>query len=399
MNNYLHGRTPIPKGGTIKLDNHEYLYENMDSPDMVSAGSTCLVYHVLANTPDGTHYFMLKEFYPILEKGMISRHPVTNKLIVDETTKQSTEYQTRLKQFMQSVKHSRTLSDVDLSIVIPHNRDDSAGDSYYIITDYTRAMDLKKNEHLFRTFLGKTIYIESIFRPFSILEQNGLLLLDIKPENLLYSSYSYNEHTMIIADTDSLYTKGEPMNDILLLSNVRYAAPEVKNLQLFSSETAYEIASDILTPYATMYSIGKYLFEYFWEEPFIKKNLYDYDTDYLLDKFVELYYDPSVTEHVQEYTEALREAGLELIDTLDAVLIEDLTERMTVAYKDIFEFDFQFNGLFFYYLQLKYKALGYDAKFLSAESPEEKEMELYHHGPRNWHSIKGLFIDYMNDSK
>lgn len=348
MNNYLNGRTPIPKGGKINING--IIYENLDSPSEVCTGSSCLVYHVASYNSSHypktqlerlmleglegmiPEYYILKEFYPLLENGSIYRDVKTNELIIDKDTKQDLEYQQRLKQFKQGVSRAQELSKIKhQSITVPYVMDSTIGDSHYIVTEYNGKSTLKNNTNRDREDLSyKLSHSFLILDPFVELEKLGYLMLDIKPENILDDMNESDESYIQIVDTDSIYRPGDNINDILLLSNARYAAPEVTNLQLFSSSDVIEIASDILTPYASMYSLGKYLFEYFWEEPFRKKNLSDYDNRYLLSKLSELYDQNKILD--------FQSVGLKLIEVLSRVLIEDLTTRMCSCYDNIEEF-------------------------------------------------------------
>ena len=369
MNNYLRGRTPIPQGGKINIDG--IIYENLDSPSEVCAGSSCLVYHVLTySSPDYPgkwhapwmdeelrklipEYYILKEFYPILETSSIYRDLETNELIIDKDTKQNPEYQKRLKQFMQGVSRAQELSKIKHQfITIPYVMDSIIGDSHYVITEYMGKSTLKNTKYFPQDLEAKLTDSFLILEPFQELEELGYLMLDVKPDNILVDT---NEDIGIrIVDTDSIYRLGDDLNDILLLSNARYAAPELKNLQLFSAEDANEIAPDVLTPYASMYSLGKYIFEYLWEEPFTEKNLSDYDREYLLTRFNELYHKGDNSD--------LNKVGLGLIDVLSRILVEDLIERMAGCYESISDFQAALAEIQHLYFQIRYpdfKPLSY----------------------------------------
>ena len=261
----------------------------------VGEGSSCLVYHgrtdekhdILSDTE-----VIVKEFYPKSEESLIAiERQQDGSLKISEEAQQKTAFKRSWIQFKQGFANQKKLSNSNaMEIAVKPLFDmQKWGDAYYIVSDVHLGEDLSKVH--FDSLKKKLKMAIALTETFSILHECKYIMLDMKPENLMWVE---STGTVRILDTDSLFAFGSDAADDnkKIFTNNHYMGPEFKVLQEHSGnpERYRSDKKHYLEPRVDIYSIGMYLFEEF----FNKKTKWEYLEDdledsSLIEQFEELY--------------------------------------------------------------------------------------------------------------
>lgn len=232
-------RIALKSGDNISLKNTDtgetILLEITSEP--LGRGSNCIVYEARTSSKLSCIY-RLKELYPSHING-ISRG-IDNQLVIDSSA--ADEYEKAISRFNESAKllwdfaysnetGSYTVTPLgkfEADIVSKHK-------ALYLITqwmpsDYIDTVSLCKSSDLNTAIkiCQKTAKATAAFH------NAGYINLDIKPENILYSSKT---DTISFFDTDTIFNKSEPPAHSVYYSDG--AAPEIQNgfVQLYSEKS------------------------------------------------------------------------------------------------------------------------------------------------------------------
>lgn len=261
----------------------------------VGEGSSCLVYHgrtdekhdILSDTE-----VIVKEFYPKSEESLIAiERQQDGSLKISEEAQQKTAFKRSWIQFKQGFANQKKLSNSNaMEIAVKPLFDmQKWGDAYYIVSDVHLGKDLSKVH--FDSLKEKLKMAIALTETFSILHECKYIMLDMKPENLMWVE---STRTVRILDTDSLFAFGSDADDDnkKIFTNNHYMAPEFKLLQEHS-ENPERYRSDkkhYLEPRVDIYSIGMYLFEEFFNKKTKREYLEDdLEDSSLIEQFEELY--------------------------------------------------------------------------------------------------------------
>lgn len=278
----LFGRTPLPQDAQITINGISFTITN--SVEEVCAGSTCLVYRGYTKDLPGRsmmekqfHYraVIIKEFYPFLKNNAIMRDPITHELIIPAEVRDSSDCQNALRQFKQGIELQKKLSaSTARSVIVPVCMEGTFGDSYYNISDSRRGHSLDFERH--ETLSAKLLHFITLLDAFEVLHNAGFLMFDIKPENFLWS---YDDTSVLFVDTDSFieYSKETITPNRLLFTNMKYAAPEIRQMELFLENGDVEMANRLLSPATNFYSLGLYLYELIYGRSYTGKRDQDLD--------------------------------------------------------------------------------------------------------------------------
>lgn len=151
-------------------------------------GSSCLVYRGIVEKENGSReQVIVKEFYPRGSEGgpWFIRCSDQHLKLIDERFRDNPEYDARRKQFRQGMDMQQKIAFSDAMEVIVRPSDEfEYGDSIYNINQLHMGGELDLER--FSTFGEKLDLTLKIVNMMSILEKNQYLLLDYKPQNLLW---------------------------------------------------------------------------------------------------------------------------------------------------------------------------------------------------------------------
>lgn len=269
-------RLPIKEGTVIEVNSVK-----ISVSDLIGEGSTCLVYtgqileegFILEDT-----LVTIKEFYPADSDSEFGIRRLENgTLQFPEITRDFAGFKARKEQFEAGYRVQKELANSDImEIMVKPFLYGRYGDSTYIVSDIHMGTGLDQVH--FTTLSEKLLCAVRVVELFGILHEAGYMMLDFKPENLLW----INQPQMVkLMDSDSVI-RSEPQEDKenvaeklqssadgdVLYTNNRYSAPEVLLLKemietgkcfLEEKRTAY------LRPQVNVYSLGIFLFELFFD--------------------------------------------------------------------------------------------------------------------------------------
>lgn len=265
-------RVPLREGTIIEVNGVK-----ISILDSIGKGSSCLVYTgqileegmILADT-----LVTIKEFYPIDKDSEFGiRRLDSGELKFSEVTKDFPGFKARKEQFEAGYKMQKILANSDImEIMVKPFLYGRYGDSIYIVSDIHMGMGL--DQIRFKTLAEKLSCAVRVVELFGILHEAGYLMLDFKPENLLW----IKQPKMIrLIDSDSIIKivpDDEESADEKLQSSVgvetlyfnsRYSAPRIKRLVEAGRRVRREEIMSCLKPQVNVYSLGIFLFELLFE--------------------------------------------------------------------------------------------------------------------------------------
>lgn len=266
-------RYPIESDTVIKING-----VNIRVDEHIGKGSTCLVYN--GRILDGESFIpqtqvTIKEFYPksSLEDFDITRDS-EGKLCVSQSTRENPEYKEKRKQFESGCEMQRHLANSEvMEVMVKPLLSGDYGDTSYLVSDIHMGKSLDNIS--FDTLEDKLSCAVRVVELFGILHQSGYVMLDFKPENLLWTE---SPKSVKLIDTDSIFkytdaiavydSNGRVAADVgkedVFYINQKYSAPEILALKDMLDKGAASLSekkSEYLKPNVNVYSLGCYLFE------------------------------------------------------------------------------------------------------------------------------------------
>lgn len=271
---YPHGKNSIVKemrkrlqsGNKIKIGDMTIC---IDRSDEDAKGSTCLVYEGHMEDTRGIivdNEVIVKEFYPasnLEDKFDIKREE--ERLVVSDKTKKDSEYKMRLRQFEAGFKMQKKLSKSDMmEILVKPYFYGAYGDSYYLVSDIHLGKSMEKV--VFSSLREKLLAAICVTDTISMLHESGYIMIDFKPENLLWVEATKRNKIVYLMDIDSVlsYENMEQIQYQDIRYSEVYVAPQLKQFIQICRTEPYQFRDKrriYLTPKINTYSIGVYLFE------------------------------------------------------------------------------------------------------------------------------------------
>lgn len=244
---------------------------------------------------------------------------VGSKLRVSEKTKNSTWFQNRLSQFRESYEIQKRLAGSDvMEIMVRPYLYGSYGDSEYLLSDIHKGKTLEQMKALeLSNILLITIQIAEMLE---MLHEEGYLLMDFKPENLLWIE---RPTSVKLFDVDSILPFRPNELDMIraIRFNNHYLPPEIALLQkrlLFSNGDITREKQLCLSVQINVYQLGIYLYELLLKELVDGSDLKS--TDEIQEKLLSYYHNP------------------EVVKDLTDILERSLSKRVSFRYSDMNEF-------------------------------------------------------------
>ena len=323
-------RIPIPEQTEIVINGTTIICD-----ECIGRGSSCLVYrgHILSeNSMISNTDIVIKEFYPesFQEAFDIYRDKETGKLAVSDWTKETKEYSYRYKQFQAGLKNQKRLSRSDaMEIAIKPWMEGSWGDTCYIVCDVHKGKDLKRAQI---DTLDKKIKVAlGIAEAMDILYDANYIMLDIKPENLMWIEHP---SAIRLIDVDSVVQKDEiECADQTIWTNLCYASPEVQVLKHKLAEKCRQTdlqnaKENAVKKTSVLYSLGIYFYELFFGSIADARELEKMDTEELKTEFIERY----CSENYEQ--KCLEKVAEEIVDILKKTIVVNPAKRKKSGFAD-----------------------------------------------------------------
>ena len=253
-------RKPIEKGHTIEIDHTE-----IQITDFCGSGSTCLVYngrivkgkHLMPDTP-----VTVKEFFPESDTSLfdISREN-DDKLRISSITRDLSDFQERKRQFDTGMSIQKKLANSRMmELMVKPYFVGSYGDTEYLVSEIHMGESL---DHVYPETLREKLNLGiRLVELFGIIHTEGYLLLDFKPENIMWIDQT---KTIKLIDADSILSYEHLDNgqeDQNYLNTGVYSAPEIRRLvKVARYGISLEKKEVYYQPIMNVYSLGVYLFQ------------------------------------------------------------------------------------------------------------------------------------------
>lgn len=240
----------------------------------IGEGSTCLAYTgtmMKRNSSDFDTFVTIKEFYPDSSKNAFDiERKSSGELKISKITKSFTEFQQKLEQFNKGFEAQNQLSNSDaMEITIKPLLRGTFGDSEYIVSDIHKGESLDKVR--FESLDEKLSCLVRVVEMLGILHDAGYMMLDFKPENILYIKHP---QMVKLIDTDSIIPIEGRSNAVVydsinkefdnLYATSKYLSPDMlyfKNEIAGDASLYKEARRTYLQPTENVYSMGLYMFE------------------------------------------------------------------------------------------------------------------------------------------
>lgn len=259
-------RKRLQSGNKIKIGDMTIC---IDRSDEDAKGSTCLVYEGHMEDTRGIivdNEVIVKEFYPasnLEDKFDIKREG--ERLVVSDKTKKDSEYKMRLRQFEAGFEMQKKLSKSDMmEILVKPYFYGAYGDSYYLVSDIHLGKSMEKV--VFSSLREKLLAVICVTDTISMLHDSGYIMIDFKPENLLWVEATKRNKIVYLMDIDSVlsYENMEQIQYQDIRYSEVYVAPQLRQFIQICRTEPYQFRDKrriYLTPKINTYSIGVYLFE------------------------------------------------------------------------------------------------------------------------------------------
>ncbi|MFQ9514723.1 MAG: protein kinase domain-containing protein [Eubacterium sp.] len=251
-------RKHATSGTVIKINNAAVV----EVDKYVGEGTTSLVYEGKLLDKYGDKRVIIKEFYPDMKKGLFDIDRLENgELKVSRLTKNNSEYNRLLQQFRDCYQKQIFLSNSKaMDIMVKPIIYGQFGDSFYIINDIHSGRALENN---FSTLSEKLLVCIKILEALEILHETNYIMLDFKPENILYID---KLQQIKLFDVDSVVDLNEL--DKIELEEIRfnrkYLSPEMK---FFIDKSRSDVSffygqkKIYMTKKNDIYSLGFYMYQ------------------------------------------------------------------------------------------------------------------------------------------
>ena len=259
-------RVPLASGDVLELvqtdANGRSYVKKAVVEKFLGQGSSSLVYQVKLQIAEGSRCLtmVMKEFYPCATRDevfVIKREGC--QLKIRKETADLTAFQQRLAQFQDGYERQNELSNSDaMEVMVKPFSMASCGDSFYLLSDVHMGKALC-TEH-FVTMEEKLHVIVRVAEMIQILHEQGYILLDFKPENMLWIE---RPKGVKLLDFDSLVNLRnlEAVHAEDIRYDAQFGAPEVMRLFQYDSMSFEQKKYTYLKPRADIYCIGQLLFQ------------------------------------------------------------------------------------------------------------------------------------------
>ena len=259
-------RKRLQSGNKIKIGDMTIC---IDRSDEDAKGSTCLVYEGHMEDTRGIivdNEVIVKEFYPasnLEDKFDIKREG--ERLVVSDKTKKDSEYKMRLRQFEAGFEMQKKLSKSNMmEILVKPYFYGAYVDSYYLVSDIHLGKSMEKV--VFSSLREKLLAVICVTDTISMLHDSGYIMIDFKPENLLWVEATKRNKIVYLMDIDSVlsYENMEQIQYQDIRYSEVYVAPQLRQFIQICRTEPYQFRDKrriYLTPKINTYSIGVYLFE------------------------------------------------------------------------------------------------------------------------------------------
>lgn len=251
-------RISLAAGDELKLEFHtserQKYIQRAVVEEMIGKGTSCLTYIVRLFTDETSSVRMImKEFYPVSEKGKFEIRRTGTKLLVSEETKNSVEYRNMQKAFWRAYQLQTNLSDsAAMEVMVRPYHMTKYGDSFYILSD----MHLGKivTQSKLQSLSDKLWLMYRTAEAIHLLNEQGYLYIDLNPSNVLWIP---SQQSVKLFDVDSIV----PWNNLDSVHSIRatypYIPPEMEELNEWFdvNKTAF------LKPSWDVYCLGLIFFQ------------------------------------------------------------------------------------------------------------------------------------------
>jgi len=348
-------RIPLSKGASIELSGS--IIVNDDLPEKVDKGGTCLVYRGHVKSGHGIipgTKVIIKEFYPQSDTTVFDivreqdKEGLYSKLSVRGITKDKEEYKSKFEQFMQGIEIQKELArSTAMEVAIKPWLEGQFGDSYYVVSEIHNGCDIVK--YGAKTLTDKLEVAVCVAESMSILHESGYIMLDFKPENLMYIQ---KPNMVRIIDTDSImsYRKDEGK---YCYGNRKYASPELRKYFIDIIEKGKR--RRILKPISDIYALGVFYLEMFWnwlpenseENALYKETLEETlermdQSGELLEKFIERY-----KKNSNVSSKKLKDVGKRLIAIIKRTTYFNRNRRKTEGFNSALKLMKELNEVYY----------------------------------------------------
>ena len=195
--------------------------------EQIGSGASCLTYIVRLFT-DGynSSRMIMKEFYPVSDRGEFEIKREGTRLRISEETAGSRRYQNMLDGFRRAFHIQAELADSRaMEVMVRPYHMAEYGDSYYILSDMHLGTVLSRSS--VTSLSDKLWLMYRTAEAVQLLNEQGYLYVDLNPSNILWIP---SQKAVKLFDVDSII----PMHDLDKVHNIRvtypYTPPEVKEL-------------------------------------------------------------------------------------------------------------------------------------------------------------------------
>ena len=217
---------------------------------------------------------IVKEFYPHSVRNIwgISRNEADQRLHIPSMVwrtdvSEPSEITGRLHQFIRSYDWQKRLySDPRfLEIVVEPEYLAAYGDTYYIISDFHNGRSMKEKMDCFGGLSEKLFLFCYLADLMTILEENGLLFLDVSLDNFLVIDQTAHHYQLRLFDLDSILNLKEIDSlhraDGTIFYHEEYASREIRDLERVLRRNSFDdIKKDYIERSAAVYSLGVLFF-------------------------------------------------------------------------------------------------------------------------------------------
>lgn len=235
-------------------------------------GITCMTYEGVL--PANGRKVIVKEFYPHSTRNIwgIFRNETDQRLHIPSMiwrtdVSEPSEITSRFRQFVRSYDwQKRFYSDPRfLEIVVEPEYLASYGDTYYIISDFHNGRSMKEKLDCFGGLSEKLFLFRYLADLMTILEENGLLFLDVSLDNFLVIDQTTHHYQLRLFDLDSILNLNEidelHRADGNVFYHEEYASREIRDLERLLRRNSFDdIKKDYIERSAAVYSLGVLFF-------------------------------------------------------------------------------------------------------------------------------------------
>lgn len=222
--------------------------------EMIGSGASCLTYIVrLYKDQKNSSRMIMKEFYPVCDRGEFQIRREGTRLLVSEETKGNKTYQSMMEGFRRAYRIQAELSDSRaMEVMVRPYHMTEYGDSIYMLSDMHLGTILSRSR--VESLSEKLWLIYRTAEAVQLLNEQGYLYIDLNPSNILWIP---SQQSVKLFDVDSIV----PWNDLDDVHSIRvtcpYTPPELEELNEW-----FDVNKSVfLKPSWDVYCLGLVFFE------------------------------------------------------------------------------------------------------------------------------------------